>query len=154
MRWRWKSGSAWGCCYFVFAKKTAKPFVRCHVFAPSAPGRHSNDKYPVQHFAPLLVQKCFTRSFYLLATVIHIQYVRSHICVYTKYSQYRDAGRANEMTRVIGSPTLSYVAHEPQNTVGFLSPCYAAGHVERTKRHATPRRRREGNTEMNLERIG
>jgi len=63
------------------------------------PGRRPNDKYPVNtpHRSDLCIK--VSLQCHLVATVIHIQYVRSQICVYicTYSSQSRDAGRAEEM---------------------------------------------------------
>jgi len=42
-----KSGSNWGCYYFLFEKKIVKRFAQCQVFAQSPPARRSSDNYPV-----------------------------------------------------------------------------------------------------------
>jgi hypothetical protein len=73
-----KCGSNWGWYHFLFEKKIAKRSVQCHVFTQSPPGRH-----PSEPFA--LFQICVKRfhwQYYLVAAVIHIQYLRSQMCVY------------------------------------------------------------------------
>ena len=74
-----------------------KRFVQCHVFVQSPPGRRPNDKYPVNisHRSDLCTNVSLAVSFYLAATVNHIQPVSSQ--TYTCCSQYRDAGRTKEI---------------------------------------------------------
>jgi len=68
----------WGCCYFLF-KTTVKGFIQYHVFAQSP-----LDQRPSQHFSWLLIcAKMFHSQYYLVAMVIHMQSLRSQICVYT-----------------------------------------------------------------------
>jgi len=62
------------------------------------PGRRHNDKYPVNtpHRSDLCIK--VSLQCYLVATVIHIQSVRSqcvYICTYS--SIYRNSGRAKEI---------------------------------------------------------
>ena len=74
-------GCNWGCYYFLFEKQTVKRSVQCHVFAQSPPGQHPNGKYPVNTSSRsrfLLI--CFIQC-YLVAMVIHVQSIRSQICM-------------------------------------------------------------------------
>ena len=78
-----KRENNWGCCYFLFEKKTVKLFVHCHVFAQSPPGRRPTDKYPVNtshrfQFFFLMLHL----QYYLVATVLHAQSLRRQICAY------------------------------------------------------------------------
>jgi len=48
MQYGRKCESNSGCYYYLlFEKKVVKRFVQCRLVAQSPPGRHSNDKYPV-----------------------------------------------------------------------------------------------------------
>jgi len=80
MRCERKRGSYCSRCYcLLFEQATVKRSAQCHVFAQSLSGRHSNDKYPV---APLLIcVEMFHFQYYSVVTVIHIQCVRSQMCV-------------------------------------------------------------------------
>ena len=72
-----------GCYCFLFGKKTVKLSVQCHILAQSPPDRRPIDKYPVNtsHCYPDLY-KNISLQCYLVATVIHIQSVRSQIYIY------------------------------------------------------------------------
>ena len=56
--------------------------VQCHALAQSPPGRRPNDKYPVNTLHRYFMCKNVSQWCYRVATVIHIQSVHSHICVY------------------------------------------------------------------------
>ena len=63
-------------------KKTLKHSAQCHILAQSPPDRRPNDKYPVNTSHRSDLSKSFSLQYCLVATVIHIQSVRSQICVY------------------------------------------------------------------------
>jgi len=78
-------------------KKTLKRFVQCHVFAQSPPGQHPN--YNSQWTlctAPICV-KMFHLQCYLVATVLIVQSVHRYVYMCICSSQYRDAGRTEEI---------------------------------------------------------
>jgi len=89
-------GSNCGCCCLLFQKKTVKHSVQCHVLVQSPPDRRPNDKYPVNTSHRSDWYSNVSLQYYLVATVIHVQYVRSQICVYiyTCSAQFRDSGLA------------------------------------------------------------
>jgi len=61
-------------------KKTVQHYVQRHVFAQSPAGRRPIAKYPVRSTPD--VCKNVSLAVLLVATVIHIQSLRSQICVY------------------------------------------------------------------------
>ena len=63
-------------------KSTAKRSAQCDVFAQSPPGRRPNDKYPVNTSHRSDLCKYVSLHCDLVATVIHIQSVRSQMCGY------------------------------------------------------------------------
>jgi hypothetical protein len=62
-------------------KQTAKHSVQCHVFVQSPPDQRPKHKYPVTTSHRSDLCKSVSLQFYLVATLIHIQSVRSQICV-------------------------------------------------------------------------
>jgi hypothetical protein len=70
------------CYYLLFEKKTVKRSAQCHVFAQSQPGRRPNYKYPSTLRTASCLCKNVSVQCCLVATVIHIQSVRSQKCVY------------------------------------------------------------------------
>jgi len=84
--------------YILFEKKVLKRSVQRHVFAQSTPGRRPKDKHPVNTSHRSDLPKNVSLQCYLVATVIHIQFVRSQI-VYThthNLHNLRHAGTAKE----------------------------------------------------------
>ena len=79
---RTKCGSNCGCCCLLFQKKTVKRSVQCHVLVQSPPGRRPNDKYPLNTWHRSDLCSNVSLQCYLVATVIHIQSLRSQISVY------------------------------------------------------------------------
>jgi len=64
--------------------KPANRFVQSHVFARSPPGRHLSHKYPVNTSQrSTFVSKMFHSRYYLVATTILVQSLRSQICALT-----------------------------------------------------------------------
>ena len=84
-------------------RKNVKRSVLCHVLAQSPPGRRSNDKYPVNTSHRSDWCKNVSMQYYMVATVIHIQSLRSQMCVYTHThththcAQYADTDGTIEM---------------------------------------------------------
>jgi hypothetical protein len=99
MRYRRKCGSNWGCYYFLFEKKTLQRFVQCHAFAQSTPRRRPSDILSALRTALDLYKNA---SFAALCGSKGNSYTVStqsdmfiYICTYS--TQYRDAGRAQEV---------------------------------------------------------
>ena len=68
---RTKYRSNWGCCCFLFQKKTLKRSAQCHVFAQSPPGRRPNEKYPFNTSHRSDLCKNVSLQCDLVATVFH-----------------------------------------------------------------------------------
>jgi hypothetical protein len=68
----------------LFEEKIVQRVVQCHIFAQSPTGRYPSGKDPANSsHSPLLVENVsYVVSFDSLATVIHIQSIRSQICIY------------------------------------------------------------------------
>jgi hypothetical protein len=76
-----KCGSNWATAASCL-NKTEKRFFQCNLFAHSPPDRRPSDKYPVNTSPPQYLCKNVSLQCCLVAAVIHIQSVRSQICVY------------------------------------------------------------------------
>ena len=70
-----------GCYCFLF-QKIVKRSIECHVLAQSPPGRRPNDKYPVNTSHRSDLCKNVSLQCCLVATVMHIQRLHSHIYIY------------------------------------------------------------------------
>jgi hypothetical protein len=57
--------------------------AQCHVLAHAPPDRRPNDKYPVNNSPRSVLCKNVSLQCCLEAAVVHIQYVRCQMCVYT-----------------------------------------------------------------------
>ena len=71
-----------GCYKLLFEKKAVNRFAQCHLFAKSPPGRRPNDKYPSTIRTTPDLCKNVSLECHLVATVMHVQSVRSQKCVF------------------------------------------------------------------------
>ena len=123
----------------MFNKGTVKCFVQCHIFAHSLPGPCPNDKHPVNtsNHSRYCV-KMFHSQCYLVAMVIHIQTLSSHIYAHVHIFSHNTVmlvGQKKKMvqqwmlhskeiflhnllgTCAIGSPTLLYTPSHSRNNI-------------------------------------
>jgi hypothetical protein len=81
-----------GLHYFLFGNKTVKRYVQWSELVQSPPGRHVNNKYPVDSLQRSQFFKKFHWQYYLVTTAIQIRSLRCQMYVYnTSSAQYGDA---------------------------------------------------------------
>ena len=119
-----------GCYCFLFEKQTVKRPFRGHILAQLPPGRRPNDKQPVKTSQRSDLCKNVLLQCYLVATVIHIQSVRSHICVYvhTFFTIHRRWSGKGKKKKKIGTAVNVVYQVNLSACQGNLAACHI-GHV-------------------------